>query len=56
MSNDPQLLADDMTKILGFYKQKQLNNTETNPEQIFGKKKKNFFFQNLFIRFYRWFL
>jgi hypothetical protein len=44
ISNDPQLLADDMAKNLGFYKEKQLNNTETNPEQICGKKKENFFF------------
>jgi len=43
ISNDPQLLADDMAKNLGFYKEKQLNNTESNPEQICGKTKKIFF-------------
>jgi len=39
MSNDPNILADDMAKILGFYKEKESNNSETNIDQIFGKEK-----------------
>jgi hypothetical protein len=39
MSNDPQLLADDMAKILGFYKQKESHDSETNLDQIFGNEK-----------------
>ncbi|CAF3988923.1 unnamed protein product [Rotaria sordida] len=34
LSNDPQVLADDMAKILGFYEQKQSNNTGTNIDKI----------------------
>jgi hypothetical protein len=39
MSNDPNILADYMAKILGFYKEKESNNSETNIDQIFGKEK-----------------
>jgi len=35
ISNDPQHLAEDMAKILGFYKQKESNDSETNINQIF---------------------
>jgi len=39
MSNDPNILADYMAKILGFYKEKESNTSETNIDQIFGKEK-----------------
>jgi hypothetical protein len=49
MSNDPNILADDMAKILGFYKEKESNNSETNIDQIFGKEKTKKKFIYLFL-------
>ncbi len=37
ITNDPNLLADDMAKLLGSYKEKELNQRETNNVEIFGK-------------------
>ncbi|CAF1093516.1 unnamed protein product [Adineta steineri] len=42
ISHDSQHLADDMAKILGFYKAKELNNTEANIEQIFDNSNKKY--------------
>jgi len=50
ISNDPQILADDMAKILEFYTYKESNNTETNIDQLFGKKK--FFDFLIFFKFF----
>ncbi len=53
ISNDPQILADDMAKILEFYTHKESNHTETNIDQLFGKKNFLFFFEFFF--YFRWF-
>ncbi|UJR09156.1 hypothetical protein I4U23_013404 [Adineta vaga] len=37
ISNDPQLLADDMTKLLSSLQEKQLIHTETTMDQIFNR-------------------
>jgi hypothetical protein len=52
ISNDPHILADDMAKILEFYIHKESNNTETDIDQLFGKKTNFFiflFFSNFLI-------